>query len=293
MQGTDKTYQGILVFLTVTFFLSSIFYFFIISAGRIHSAGNLYVIGLMWCPGAAAILTCFLLKRNISSLGWRWGKTKYQLLSYFIPLAYTSLTYAIVWALGFGSFGDYHMFVEGVARRLGLEGVPSVLVIVLFVTVGMVIWSCSTAIGEEIGWRGFLVPALAKTTTFTKTALISGVIWSVWHYPIILFADYNNETPWWYGLPCFTVMTVGLSFIYTWLRLKSGSLWTGMFLHASHNLFIQGVFNPLTTHAGITEYIIGEFGIALAFTSLLFGYIFWRLRLQIAVETSSLSLSLS
>jgi membrane protease YdiL (CAAX protease family) len=78
-------------------------------------------------------------------------------------------------------------------------------------------------------------------------ALISGVIWSVWHYPILFFADYNASTPAWYGAACFTVMVVGLSFAFAWMRLKSGSLWTAVLLHASHNLFIQRVFDPLTT----------------------------------------------
>ena len=46
--------------------------------------------------------------------------------------------------------------------------------------------------GEEIGWRGLLVPELAKMTSFTKTALISGIVWAAWHMPAIFLADYNS-----------------------------------------------------------------------------------------------------
>jgi hypothetical protein len=54
-----------------------------------------------------------------------------------------------------------------------------------------------------------------------------------------------------------------------------------MIFHASDNLFIQNVFNPLTRDTGITKYITGEFGIALAITSLIAGYIFWMRRQQL------------
>ena len=122
------------------------------------------------------------------------------------------------------------------------------------------------------------MPELAKRHSFAATAIVSGLIWAVWHYPILIFADYNAGTPTWYGLTCFTVMVVGISFIYTWMRLKSGSLWTGVLLHASHNLFIQDFFDPLTTNTGRTKYVIGEFGAGLAVMCVIVGAYFWMRR---------------
>src|SRR5262249_39581032 len=148
---------------------------------------------------------------------------------------------------------------------------------VLFAATVGVIKSCTSALGEEIGWRGFLVPQLSKITSFTKTVLISGVIWSLWHYPVLIFGDYNSGTPTWYGLTCFTTMVVGISFVFAYLRLKSGSLWTGVLLHASHNLFIQNVFDSLTQESNSSKYIIGEFGAALAIMGIVFGFAFWRI----------------
>jgi len=72
-------------------------------------------------------------------------------------------------------------------------------------------------------------------------------------------------------------MIIGLSFAFAWIRLKSGSLWTGMFFHASHNLYVQMVFDQLTIDTGITEYITGEFGAGLAIVGLIIALIFWRL----------------
>jgi membrane protease YdiL (CAAX protease family) len=280
METSEGSPKGIFIFLFFSFALSSVFYYLIISTGRLAVGWGLYVTGLMWCPGAAALLTCLTLKRSVSSLGWKWGRTKYQMLSYAVPIAYSALAYGCVWTLGFGALGD-GAFIGNVKASFGFQALPSGLAVVLYIlfqgTIGMA-GSCSRALGEEIGWRGFLVPELAKTTTFTKTALISGVIWSVWHYPILLFADYNSGTPWWYGLSCFTVMVIAMSYVFAWMRLRSGSLWTGMFLHASHNLFVQSIFDPLTGDTGQTKYIVGEFGIALTVSSVIFAFIFWRNR---------------
>ena len=63
--------------------------------------------------------------------------------------------------------------------------------------------------------------------------------------------------------------------------LKSGSLWIAVLLHASHNLFIQRVFDPLTTDTGLTRYVTGEFGAALAVISLVVAYIFWKRRTEL------------
>ena len=64
----------------------------------------------------------------------------------------------------------------------------------------------------------------------------------MWHFPELIFADYNSGTPWWFGMTCFAVMVVSLSVIMSWIRLRTGSVWAAAILHASHNTFIQGFF---------------------------------------------------
>jgi len=71
-------------------------------------------------------------------------------------------------------------------------------------------------------------------------------------------------------------MVIGISFVFAWMRLKSGSLWTGAMLHASHNLFVQAIFTPLTRDTGPTKYIIDEFGIGLVITITIGALISWR-----------------
>ena len=118
--------------------------------------------------------------------------------------------------------------------------------------------------------------------SFTATALISGVIWSVWHFPILIFADYNAGTATWYALTCFTVMVIAISFVFAWMRLKSGSLWTAAMLHASHNLYVQAIFTPLTRDTGRTAWFIDEFGAVLPLVAVAFAIYFWTRRKEVA-----------
>lgn len=278
---------GIFTYLACTFALSSIFYTLIIRAGHLAAGHGFYVFGLMWCPGVAAILTCLIRRRPIRSLGWKW-KWRYQAASYLIPILYAGAAYGVVWATGLGGVPNHAVLDR--FSKLGNANVSPARALLVFVlatgTLGM-ITSTASALGEEIGWRGFLVPELAKTTSFTKTALISGGIWTAWHVPILVFADYNSGTPVWYGLTCFAVMVMGISFVFAWMRLKSGSLWTGVFLHASHNLFIQGIFTPLTIDTGKTKWVIDEFGFALAIAAVVVAVIVWRMRAQVEADTAN------
>jgi CAAX protease family protein len=279
---TDR--RAVPVYLLLTLALSSVFWFLIIKSGHVGAGGGLYVAALMWCPASAALLTCKILGRDVKSLGWKWGQPRYQVISYLIPLGYATVTYAIVWLTGLGGFYN-KQFVTAVGNRFSLGPLPAWVTIALYLffagTTG-VIRGCATALGEEIGWRGFLVPELAKRTSFTATALISGSLWAMWHYPILIFADYNAGTPTWYSLTCFTVMVVALGFVFAWMRLKSGSLWTGVLLHASHNLFIQAFFDPLTADTGRTKYVIGEFGAALPIAVIILAAYFWTRRAEVS-----------
>ena len=261
-----------ITFLALTFALSSVFYFLIIKAGHLRAGHGLYSLGLMWCPGVSGIITRLLFKQNTSPMGWRWGKTRYQAAAVLIPIGYATIAYLAVWTFKLGGFYNDKIISQmpvGIAAHPEWQAIP--LYLILLVTSG-----CIKTLGEEIGWRGFLVPQLARSNSFHRTAVISGLIWSLWHYPILIFADYNSGTPAWYGLSCFTVSVVSVSVILAWLRLKSGSLWTCVFLHATHDAFVQGFFDPVTRDTGYTKYIIGEFGIALALVSMASALYFWK-----------------
>jgi len=269
----------VVTYLVLTFAISSIFYILCLRNGM----KTVYIFGLMWCPAVAGLLTTLLTKRPFQEFGWRFGKPRYLLAGWSIPMAYSWPAYLLVWATGLGGFPK-EQAVDKIRALLHMASTPTwVLLIAYYLlgSVGAVLFSCLSAAGEEIGWRGFLVPELRKFNSFTSTALISGVIWSAWHVPLIVWSDYNSGTPTWYAVACFAVMVISTSFVFAWLRLKSGSVWPAVLLHASHNAIIQGYLDPLTVDLGRTRYLIGEFGCAMLPLTVLCAWIVWRRRGQV------------
>lgn len=275
-------------YLLLTVLFSGVLWTLIIATGHLSSGFGKYVAALMWCPGLAAMATCKLNRRSLSTLGWGWPRTRYVLLSYFVPVAYAAITYGAVWVFGLG--GLNHDVVKILPARFGFPHLPAWAATAMYVSfTGAfgIFGSMSSALGEEIGWRGFLVPELAKRFSFTQVSLISGVIWASWHAPVLLFADYNAGTNRAYALGCFAVMVIADCFVLTWLRLRSGSLWTGCILHAAHNLWIQGIFDVLMRDTGKTLWYTTEFGCGLALTTLVFAIVFWTKRGALAETRQS------
>jgi membrane protease YdiL (CAAX protease family) len=283
-RGRDVKVQdrsAIAAFLGLATLISAVFWAIIIATGHVGGGAGHYVEALMWSPALAAFLTVVLCRLDVRSLGLGWRDSPAALSGYLTPLAYAAIAYGVVWLSGLGGFPNLDT-IAALAKKLGwsftapLVFVP--LYFLLIATTGMVS-SLAHALGEEIGWRGFLAPRMVGRAGFTTGAVLTGLIWAAWHVPILLFADYNSGTPWWFALPCFFIMVVSLSVMLTWLRLKSNSVWPCAILHASHNLFIQAFFTPLTsTRGGITAYVIDEFGLAVPLVTVVFAVFFWSRR---------------
>lgn len=259
--------KQILTFLGLTFALSAIFYAWIIAAvqgGRQAPAMATFL--LMWCPGIAALLTKLISERSLKSLGWRLGRFGWLGLAYLLPLAYALVPYAVAWMSGLAGFTT--------ANLPGNQPLPVYLAVTP--TLIFLVGGLPAALGEEIGWRGLLLPELAKTNSLARAALISGLIWTAWHMPILLFGGYNAGAPAWYGAACFTLLATGISFPMAWLTMKSGSLWPAAVLHASHNIFIQAIFDVLTRPTAVSPYITTEFGAGLTITAVITALIFWQ-----------------
>jgi uncharacterized protein len=77
-------------------------------------------------------------------------------------------------------------------------------------------------------------------------------------------------------------MVIADSYALGWLRLKSGSLWTGAILHASHNLSIQAIFDRLTAPVGRVLYVTTEFGAGLVLTIGACAFYLWTRRNELA-----------
>jgi uncharacterized protein len=234
---------------------------------------------LMLTVGLATIGTCLICRRDLGSLGWRWGEWKYQYQSYLIPLAYAVIAYVGIWAFGFGGWYDGN-FVEELRTGYMLESWSDESIIALhFVLTGTVsfVLLLPAVLGEEVGWRGLLVPALARNLSFTQVTLLSGVLWSMFHWPLMFLGFYGPyETPMAYQITLFTICLVSMSFVMTYIRYKIDSLWPAVTLHMSHNVFAQKFFSPMTEANEATVWFAEEFGLAVPLVAACFGLIYWR-----------------
>jgi membrane protease YdiL (CAAX protease family) len=88
--------------------------------------------------------------------------------------------------------------------------------------------------GEEFGWRGYLLPRLSPMGGVTA-AIITGVIWGLWHAPVILLDGYNYPGHPVSGIGMMVVFATAASVILAWLRFRSGSVWPPTLAHAAVN----------------------------------------------------------
>lgn len=251
------------LFLGLTTLLTAIAYIPLLLIEPSVSARRYYIILLMWSPGAAALLTCHICKVRWSLLGWSWPRMRWMAWGYGLPVLYAGAAYAALWIGGLAVFAPPEK-LDQLAAAYGWEGVHPALLIagtgLVKATAGFVV-AASSALGEEIGWRGYLAPRLASRFGARAGALVIAAVWTLWHVPLLAAGGYNNGAEFWFGLGCFTLLVFAGSILSMWLRLASGSVWPCVAWHASHNLFVQSVYGGLTGEKeGLTLYWAGEFG---------------------------------
>ena len=277
MIASGGTKRDVWIFLTLLLLLSSIFYALVFSAPDAPKQWGGYALPFMWCPGLAALITRLIRDKTVRGLGWGWGRTRYFLMAYGLAAAGCLLPYLLVWG-PFDAFSSAQ-FAEAVARA----GLPSALRspagLLLVVLVVSPLTGLLSATGEEIGWRGFLVPRVHALAGFTGGSVLVGLIWAAWHYPINIAVSplYRPNVPLWYSNACFTVTVIGFTFMHSWLRLRSQSLWPSALMHAAGNSF-QGALQAATLENGLTSYLTTEYGASFAVVGCLLGLVFWRRR---------------
>ena len=223
----------------------------------IFSGNGYLVILLMWIPALCAMIAgivsinekkeTFSLKKYLLDLGFGGCRFVYILLGFIIPLIYLLIPYMIYWTMHPNDFA-YH----GVALPLILSDCLPVLFI--GTAAGLL-----TATGEEIGWRGFMVPAFIERIGLSKTLIFSGLFWALWHLPLLIFGGYMAETPLFYRIPAFILCIVPIGIIAGLLAYKSRSMWPAAILHAAHNNLDQSILSVITRGEDMM-YFVSETG---------------------------------
>ncbi len=289
---TKKNRTRIYIFLAFAFGISWFTALVIYLTGGLQNSPSLNIAGAqlslafillatsyMFGPAIANILTRWVTKEGKQGLklrplfnNRRWG---YFLAAWFMP----SLLIVAGTILFFILFpGYFDADLSTLQNQLQSAGSLSDINPWVFVAAqtfqAMLISPLLNAIptfGEEFGWRGYLQPKLMPLGG-RKAVLLVGVIWGIWHWPVILMG-YN------YGLDYFGApflgplamvwFTLALSVIFGWVSIKAGSVWPAVIAHGAVNgmaaigtLFIQGNPDPLLGPTPVG--IIGGLGLTTA-----------------------------
>ena len=182
-------------------------------------------------------------------------------LAFSIPLGIALLSLPIAAALGLYTF-DLENFsgLQQVFDEAGAGSMPVELMLVSqLINVVIAAWVINLlpALGEEIGWRGWLTPQLLPLGII-PTIAITGVVWGLWHTPLILLGHNYPHLPGWQAVGFMVVFCTLLGGILAWLSIRSRSVWPAALGHSTINAIggLPLIFSAETTfdtaHVGIT-----------------------------------------
>ncbi|MCH5352782.1 MAG: CPBP family intramembrane metalloprotease [Acutalibacter sp.] len=208
--------------------------------------GQLIMAVMMFVP----LLGVLLSGNTLSGMGWKprfKGKVKFLLAAWFLPAILTvigAVIYFIVFPGHFDMSGGYLLAAVGPEALEQMEAQG--FTYPLYVLVSVV--SCLTyaplinmvlAVGEEAGWRGFLYPQLKAKFGKRKGLMIGGVIWGIWHWPVIWLIGYEYGTDY-VGFPIvgmliFCIFTTAAGILCDWLYEKTECIWVPSVFHGAIN----------------------------------------------------------
>ncbi|QCC46285.1 CPBP family intramembrane glutamic endopeptidase [Halobellus limi] len=203
----------------------------------------------MFTPAVAAAVTVFTTEVSIREVGVRIGRTRWHAAAVVAVLVLVAVALGIALAvpgIGFDGTADP---VPGIPLPSGALGVLAL--VALTVGTGVTV-NALFALGEEFGWRGYLLWELAPLGFWRASGLIS-VLWGVWHAPIVL-DGYNYPSFPLVGVAVMTAATVAFSPLYTYFVVRARSVFAAGLFH--------GVFNAaagtLLVYTATTDPVLGE-----------------------------------
>ncbi len=251
-QGQRPSLRGLVAYLTIAYGMAWVVSVPLWLIGSLEKAGlpmvTLIGVVMMYTPTLAAVVACKIdrlpFRRTVGlGLGPRPGRTVLT-GALVVGLVFLVALAALGTSALFGTY-DFDLVAFDGARRLlesTLRGQPlplplPLMVVILIVqafTLGTLI-SSAAALGEEIGWRGYLTPLLVDRLGAPLATLSVGVIWGAWHAPLLLLG-YNYPTlPGWQSIVWMSMLCTILSAVLGWGSLRTGSVIPAALGHGALN----------------------------------------------------------
>jgi len=189
---------------------------------------------LMWSPAFASAVARTILREGISDVSFRPGGRRglrALAIAWLYPVAVGFLAYGPAWAAKLAAFAPPSL------ERAGLgtagPGARFAALLALQLTIGTAV-SILSAAGEEIGWRGYMLTRLIDAGV-PRPILASGIVWCLWHVPLILTGQYASSQRPALSAAIFFIDILAFAYLSARLRLESGSVWPAVLIHASWN----------------------------------------------------------
>lgn len=182
-------------------------------------------------------------------------------LGILYPMLVAVPAYGIAWLTGLGRFVPaathplgFPILGDTTATRLLAHAVISLTVAPLVLGI--------LAVGEELCWRGYLLPRLIAARV-PWPVLLTNLVWSLWHAPLLLSQRYMPSPYPVLSLGLFCVSLCGIGWVAAYLRLTTGSIWPAVVLHGAWNAILVSFFNACT-QGELAPLWVGEGGILVA-----------------------------
>lgn len=190
---------------------------------------------LMWLAGRRRPVLSFSLRPALRR-NWKW-----YLAAWALSLAAAGLGALLYFGVYPRDFDSTLPALAPMMEQAGISRGTAVSLLLGVLVYGPVI-NLFFAIGEEIGWRGFLYPALRQRMSTLPACLLVGAIWGLWHTPINLMGhNYGTSYPGfpWLGILGMCLFTTSAGSFLAWLSERSGSLWPAALAHGTINAAAQ------------------------------------------------------
>ncbi len=189
---------------------------------------------LMFFPAIGVLVTRLVTREGFKDamLDLRFkGTIRYYLIGWFGPMVLTLLGTLLYFAIYPSAFtlASYHAAMEA-------EPLPPVLVVLLLLMTPL--FNLVPCLGEEWGWRGYLLPKVAQRMGFLPAVLLTGLIWGLWHAPIIVAGhNYGMQYPGypWAGIAAMCAFCIVVGVLLSYITLKARSCWPAVLAHGAIN----------------------------------------------------------
>jgi uncharacterized protein len=246
----SMTRRDLFVFLGTLFALTwAVQIVAILQVGDLNQPGAVpYLLACMFLPTVWTLAWLWRRPKLRQAFRWRFGNPLYSLLGALFPAGLALAALLAVVGLGWGTSSNFALSSASVEVlqgpwQLGLGAQSWPFFLVNFALTGVVfgVVNASTAVGEEIGWRGLLQGPMIERWGVLGGVTILGLVWAFWHLPANL-AGYNfGETPLLGAFVLFPLQLVADSFLMAWLTRRADSFWPAAFYHGSGNGILQSV----------------------------------------------------